>query len=99
MFDVLPNDGVVRSGSKHDIQELFSVLFDALERSDPARFKDITGLWQGKALQFIQPIELTDPSQRHVRTESFIDLQVTVFLTDAITRFQDQQGSSCLPSN
>jgi len=57
-------------------QELTCVLFEALERSDPARFKAINGLWQGTSVAYTQPVALTDPSQRHERREDFMDIQV-----------------------
>ena len=74
---------------QHDIQELFSVLFEALERSDPPRFKKINGLWQGLMLQYIQPVIMTDISQRHVRSDSFIDIQanaVVIFYLPPFSR-------------
>ena len=61
---------------QHDVQELTCVLFDALERSDRARFKDINALWAGTSVHYVQPVEMTNPSQRHVRRETFMDIQV-----------------------
>ena len=52
------------------------VLFEALERTDAAHFKRINALWQGKAVHFVEPQELTDPAQRHERSEQFLDIQV-----------------------
>lgn len=64
--------------TQHDIQELTCILFEALEQSDPVHFKEATKLWRGKSCDFIQPKDMTDPTQRHERTEEFMDIQIPI---------------------
>jgi len=63
--------------TQHDVQELSTILMDALERASAA-FRGITRLWRGSAESFVEPKDISDPTQRHSRLETFNDIQVPI---------------------